>query len=624
MSMTFREVKLVSPTGTWTTGKIATTAEYHFIESSYGMKDELKAMKGAKWMGKDTMTPMPVWRVDNCRRNNFNLEYLEGKNPYARYKAAPDLNIKVRETRVHRDLGEVKIFGHQLEFTRHMLQKRQVVIAGEMGTGKTLALFEAAELSLVPEIWYVAPKSALASVQLERLLWGVRPAIRFMTYDQLKNVLAQWKPGQPPPTFVCFDECSRLKTPTSQRSQAAFYLAESMRDAYGHQAYIILMSGSPAPKSPLDWYWICEIACPGFLREGTIEKFRDRLAIVEKAKGMGGVTFPKVLGWRDGNTTICNICGKKEDDPCHDYDNDFTRLTGGAKHKFVPTVNEVNKLYIRMAGLTLVKMKKDCMDLPDKIYREVKQKPSLDMIRAARIVASKGTSAIESMTLLRELSDGFQYGTVRKEVVCDVCNGHPPETGCICKDGKKFVEERTITEVDCPKYDMLNDLLDENEDKGRLVVYAGFTASIDRICKFVRDRGWHYIRVDGRGWSNSFLPGWSALEALQGFQNTKSDEKFVFVGHPGSAGMGLTLTAASMIVYFSNDFNAESRIQSEDRIHRPGMDTNRGATIVDLIHLPTDRKVLLNLKRKRELQSITLNEIQKAMEDFDYDAPMVV
>lgn len=77
--------------------------------------------------------------------------------------------------------------------------------------------------------------------------------------------------------------------------------------------------------------------------------------------------------------------------------------------------------------------------------------------------------------------------------------------------------------------------------------------------------------------------------------------------------MGLTLTASPSIVYFSNDFNAESRIQSEDRIHRPGMDVNRGATIYDLIHLPTDRTVLENLKAKRVLQDMTLGALNDVL-----------
>ena len=45
-----------------------------------------------------------------------------------------------------------------------------------------------------------------------------------------------------------------------------------------------------------------------------------------------------------------------------------------------------------------------------------------------------------------------------------------------------------------------------------------------------------------------------------------------------------------------------------------GMDTNRGATIIDLIHLPTDDYVLANLQKKRELQDISLGQIVEAIE----------
>lgn len=87
----------------------------------------------------------------------------------------------------------------------------------------------------------------------------------------------------------------------------------------------------------------------------------------------------------------------------------------------------------------------------------------------------------------------------------------------------------------------------------------------------------------------------------------------MFVGHPGSAGMGLTLTASPAIIYYSNDFNFESRIQSEDRIHRLGMDVNIGATIIDIINLPSDKMVLENLNKKRILQSISMGEIEDSL-----------
>jgi hypothetical protein len=53
-------------------------------------------------------------------------------------------------------------------------------------------------------------------------------------------------------------------------------------------------------------------------------------------------------------------------------------------------------------------------------------------------------------------------------------------------------------------------------------------------------------------------------------------------------------------------------MQAEDRIHRIGMDKNRGALIIDLIHLPTDQLVLDNLKKKKALQSMTMGELEAA------------
>jgi hypothetical protein len=84
------------------------------------------------------------------------------------------------------------------------------------------------------------------------------------------------------------------------------------------------------------------------------------------------------------------------------------------------------------------------------------------------------------------------------------------------------------------------------------------------------------------------------------------------VGHPQAGGMALTLTSSPTELFYSNCFNGEARMQAEDRFHRMGMDTNRGATIKDLIHLPTDKLVLDNLKLKKKLQNISMGELENA------------
>ncbi len=600
----------------------------YFYETPMALKDELKVMRGAKWLGFDVLDPQKCWRVDNCRRNRFNLDFMEGKKPFANYTrpllaAAQEMGIRLPLTRTDINGNVITPYGHQDEMSLHMLVRRQVVVSGEMGVGKTLALFRAFEQAAVPYGWYVAPKSAIAAVQLDAKKWRFKGNLVYMTYDEMKKRLTDWKDGDRPPPFVCFDESSRLKNASSQRSQAAYYLTEEMRKAYGDKAYIILMTGSPAPKSPLDWYWQCEIACPGFLREGDIKKFEYRLSVNERVEEFTGVSYNKRLAWRDGNPNTCR-CGLRKDAPIH------TQGIDGPYHEFEQIANEVGTLYKRISGLVYVKFKKDCgLDLPDKIYRCIRLRPSLDMLRAARLIMAKSPNVITSMTLLRELSDGFQYADeLVADDICMRCMGNcfctedgkdVPCISCSATGSKRKMVRKTV-EVPSPKLDTITDLLEENEDYGRIVIYAGFQGSIDRLCAHVKRQGWNYIRVDGRGWFNDMNPSWDIMRMQEEFQKLVENptEKIAFIGHPGSAGMGLTLTAASMIVYVSNDFNGESRIQSEDRIHRPGADTNRGCTIVDIVLLPTDQKLLDNLARKRELQSISLGELASAIDNYQF------
>jgi len=307
-------------------------------------------------------------------------------------------------------------------------------------------------------------------------------------------------------------------------------------------------------------------------------------------------------------------------------------------HKFEPSKDEVSFLYKRMKGLVLVQRKKDCLDLPDKIYRTIKIEPDQSILQIAKTIVASSSTVIGGLTLLRELSDGFQYfneecGTE----ICPVCNGekkipNPMLNADIPRDCQPEDFENQLKEVDCdgcggtgerkkykriikkfgsPKDDILKNQLDIHREIGRIVIYGAFTGTIDRIIDICNDLKWEWIRVDGRGWlmSKGLNIDYKPLDI---FQN-KLDlyPNVAFIGQPDAAGMGLTLTSSPTIVYYSNTFNAESRQQSEDRIHRPGLDINRGATIIDIIHLATDQLILDNLQKKRKLQSLTLGEVKE-------------
>jgi len=600
------------------------TIELDFPYDEY-LKDEIKIFDGARWN-----PDKKCWTVKDNPRNWFQFRFLMGDNPYKWY----DRPLIEFESRVP------NVYPQQYLMAQEFLTYRQVIWAAEMGLGKTLAAILAIEYAAehfeATRCWWVGPRSASASFEVEVATWGMAHLPeRIMTYEEMVKTIKNWPPGLQAPHIVIFDEASRLKTLTTQRTQAAIELVTGMREDHGeNEAFICLMTGTPAPKSPLDWFSLCEVAKPGFIREGNIHKFRDRLGVVEKREGAAGGVYPHTVTWRDSEDK-CKYCGSTQLE--HDFD---LMAKSSEPHEWTKGTNEVAKLYKRMKGLVSVYFKKDWLSfLPDKQYRVFKCKVSRSTVNAASAVQSNAKRAIQALTMLRELSDGFLYQDVQEGTTkCQLCSGTKravipvlldeegtmefQEVECTNCGGEGVVPKsvRIVNSVTCPKDDILESILDDHED-GRLVIYAGFTGSIDRIVQICLRKGWQTIRVDGRGWEATLPVSGTTEESLPKkllniFQRKVENsmaEKLAYVAHPASGGMGVTLTASTEIVYYSNDFNAESRIQSEDRCHRPGMDLNKGCMITDIVHLPSDMLIIDNLKNKRRLQDMSLGQFHESM-----------
>jgi SNF2 family DNA or RNA helicase len=251
------------------------------------------------------------------------------------------------------------------------------------------------------------------------------------------------------------------------------------------------------------------------------------------------------------------------------------------------------------------------------------------------------------MTLLRELSDGFQYreeqdgmtrcthcsdGTVTQyvdpekpeqaypgigllptevvarlvpqTVTCPVCGG--------AREVPKMV--RTAREVPCPKDAALKMLLDENEETGRIVIFGGFTGSVDRVARLCLKEKWNVVRCDQGTFQVLTHDGEPVTEEPLDYWANMNHPRVAFDANPESGGMSLTLVEARTAVYWSNSWKPEYRIQSEDRIHRIGMDLNLGCLIVDLIHLPTDERVLDVIRENRKLELMTMGELMAGIQ----------
>ena len=80
-----------------------------------------------------------------------------------------------------------------------------------------------------------------------------------------------------------------------------------------------------------------------------------------------------------------------------------------------------------------------------------------------------------------------------------------------------------------------------------------------------------------------------------------------FIGTPATGGYGITLTQASTVIYYSNGYDLEKRMQSEDRAHRIGQ--KKTVTYVDIIAEETvDTKIVKALRKKINIASKVMGE----------------
>lgn len=551
-----------------------------FVKSPFAMKDEIKAMAGPKWHGFDKEKPRKVWSVKNCPRNNFQIRVLEGHNMYDHFEQPL---IEIHDFKHRGDDGYIAE-AHQQDMIRRGLTYHYQIFAAEMGLGKSLTAIEIMERSGKKDWWFVGPKSALESVEEQIRYWHMDPSINveLMTYEKLLSIQKYDFDSIVLPDGVIFDESSMLKTPTAQRTIAAQWLADAIREKHGMEGYVIEMSGTPSAKKPSDWWSQCEIAWPGFLREGSLHAFEQRYGVFEEGEDADGVTFHRRTGWVE---------------------------------------NEVANLPQRYEGLATVYRKKEWLNLPDKTYHVIELDPTAKAKRVAQSLCRVAPNTITALTWTRALSSGFQYVNKPEGTkVCPVCKGsgtynQPEEAVCPGCDGVGEIPEykRKTVKVKTPKDDALRNLLDKAEPQGRIVIAASFKGSIARVKDICTERGWATAVVDGDGWRVYDMMGKLIKDVTPMQLWRESEGKVAFIGNPGSCRYGLTLTLACILVFYDNDFSAEKRLQMEDRIHRLSMDMTLGAHIYDLIHLPVDKLVLETLQDNKKLEHLSLGVLNETL-----------
>lgn len=160
--------------------------------------------------------------------------------------------------------------------------------------------------------------------------------------------------------------------------------------------------------------------------------------------------------------------------------------------------------------------------------------------------------------------------------------------------------------VSTAKLDALADIVEAVQGEGRkLVVMARFVAELDDICSL----------LEGRGIGHACVRGGVKDRAGEVRRFQEDADCRVFVGQIAAAGMGLTLTAASTMVFLSLDYSMANFDQARARIHRVSQTEN--CHYVYLCCRDTvDYKVLQALRDKVDLAKALVDDYRAGRNPF--------
>jgi SNF2 family DNA or RNA helicase len=226
-------------------------------------------------------------------------------------------------------------------------------------------------------------------------------------------------------------------------------------------------------------------------------------------------------------------------------------------------------------------LKEDCLDLPDKIY-----------IKRNIALTSEQLKLYQQMkTMALAVLNGKQVTSVT--VLTQLMRLHQITCGHFTADdgSTQLVKSNRIIE--------LMDVLEEVE--GKAIIWANYQHDITNIIKAIVEKYDEESIVDYYG----LTPQEDRQENIQQFQNNPKCR--FLIGTPQTGGYGITLTAANTVIYYSNGYDLEKRLQSEDRAHRIGQ--KKSVTYVDLICENTvDEKIVKALRNKINIASEVLGE----------------
>jgi hypothetical protein len=391
-----------------------------------------------------------------------------------------------------------------------------------------------------------------------------------------------------------------------------------------------ILTGLMTPKSPLDLYWQFHFLDKKILGHVSYATFQARYALTKRAcyekdpvirgklrEAMGLTRINPYDGYLRGrlqkvydvlNERTAAECREKglpepvgrivapfrnedqvraelelwADDLSRDAAVECILRLGGwiTSHIEIEEFRNLDELQAKIAPFSHRVLKKDCMDLPDKIYQARDVELTTEQQRMYKEILQHAITELEGQhvrapTVLAQMTRLHQ-----------VVLGH-----CVDETGAVF-------DVPSRRIDALMEVLADHS--GKAIIWSSYRREIDKIVKRLSEE----------------YEAASVASYHGGNKNVRDEEERRFLTDPrckfmvstqAAGGRGNTWIVADLVIYCGNNYDLEHRMQSEDRSHRKGQ--TRHVTYVDLICRDTvEERIVQALRGKIDLATVINGE----------------
>ena len=255
---------------------------------------------------------------------------------------------------------------------------------------------------------------------------------------------------------------------------------------------------------------------------------------------------------------------------------------GGRSVQIVVGYRNLDELSEKLKAFSYRVLKDECLDLPKKTFMKRTVQLTHEQLKVYKemsrlALASFNGKMMTTATVLTQLMR-------LQQITC----------------GNFTADDGTMTELPTNRLTELMDLIYEIE--GKVVIWAHFQRDVHRIIEVISKEYGPDSFVDYYG----LTPQEDRQKNIQKFQDPSSPVRF-FIGTTQTGGYGITLTAASTMIYYSNGYDLEKRQQSEARIDRIGQE--RPMTYIDIICENTvDTRIVKALRKKVNIATQIMGE----------------